>query len=108
MSTKSINGPTPKKGIMDIHAYVPGKSGAKIGKVFKLSSNESALGASPKATAAFTDATKDLALYPDGSALALREAIAKRHGLKAQCIICGTGSDELLQLFGSCLFGAGR
>ena len=107
MSTKSLNGPTPKKGIMDIHAYVPGKSGAKIGKVFKLSSNESALGASPKATAAFTDATKDLALYPDGSALALREAIAKRHGLKAQCIICGTGSDELLQLLAHAYLGPG-
>ena len=53
MSTKPINGPAPKKGIMDIHAYVPGKSGAKTGKVFKLSSNEFALGASPKATARF-------------------------------------------------------
>ena len=107
MSTTQMNGPTPQKGIMDIHAYVPGKSGAKTGKVFKLSSNESALGASPKAAAAFTEATKDLALYPDGSALALREAIAKRHGLKAQNIICGTGSDELLQLLAHAYLGPG-
>jgi len=98
MSTKPLTGPAPKKGIMEIHAYVPGKSGAKTGKVFKLSSNESAIGASPKATAAFTDATKDIALYPDGSALALREALARRHGLKAENIVCGAGSDEVLQL----------
>ena len=98
MSNSSFNGPQPKSGIMDIHAYVPGKSGAKTGKVYKLSSNESAVGASPKATAAYAAASKHLALYPDGSATELRNAIAKRHGLKAENIICGAGSDELLQL----------
>lgn len=91
-------GPIPKNGILDIRAYVPGKSGSKLGKVFKLSSNESAIGASPKATAAYREAMKDLALYPDGSAKELREAIAKQHGLKAENIVCGAGSDELLQL----------
>lgn len=98
MSTRSITGPQPKSGIMDIHAYVPGKSGPKTGKTFKLSSNESAVGASPKAVAAFQAAAGELALYPDGTAAALREAIAKRHGLKAENIVCGAGSDELLQL----------
>ena len=98
MSNSSFNGPQPKSGIMDIHAYVPGKSGAKASKVFKLSSNESALGASPRATEAYAAAAKDLALYPDGAATDLRAAIAKRHGLKAENIVCGAGSDELLQL----------
>ena len=98
MSIRSITGPQPKSGIMDIHAYVPGKSGPKTGKTFKLSSNESAVGASPKAVAAFQAAAGELTLYPDGTATALREAIAKRHGLKAENIVCGAGSDELLQL----------
>ena len=78
MSTLPITGPQPKSGIMDIHAYVPGKSGPKTGKTFKLSSNESAVGASPKAIAAFEAAAGELALYPDGSAAPLREAIAKK------------------------------
>ena len=107
MNTAAPKGPTPKKGILDIHAYVPGKSGNKSGKVFKLSSNESAVGASPKAIAAYTDAVKDLALYPDGSAKDLRFAIAKRHSLKPENIICGAGSDELLQLLAHAYLGPG-
>jgi histidinol-phosphate aminotransferase len=67
-------------------------------KVHKLSSNESALGASPKAVAAFASAASSLKLYPDGSATELREAIAARYGLKPDRIVCGAGSDELLQL----------
>ena len=107
MSTHSITGPQPKSGIMDIRAYVPGKSGPKIGKTFKLSSNESAVGASPKAVAAFEAAAGELALYPDGTATALREAIANRHGLKAENIVCGAGSDELLQLLAHAYLGPG-
>jgi histidinol-phosphate aminotransferase len=98
MSSTSINGPQPRPSILGIDLYVPGKSGPKTGKTFKLSSNESSIGASPKAVAAFAAAASDLALYPDGGASALREAIAKRHGLKAERIVCGAGSDELLQL----------
>ncbi|MFN0192996.1 MAG: histidinol-phosphate transaminase [Aestuariivirga sp.] len=90
--------PAPKPGILDIAAYVPGKSGAKGAKVYKLSSNESPLGASPKAVEAFRAAADSLALYPDGSAQTLRTAIANRHGLNADHIVCGAGSDELLQL----------
>jgi histidinol-phosphate aminotransferase len=102
-----FNGPQPKSGILDIHAYVPGKSGAKSGKTYKLSSNESALGASPKAVAAFAAGAGNLALYPEGTARALRKAIAKRHGLKAENIVCGSGSDELLQLLAHAYLSAG-
>ncbi len=98
MNAHIKNGPQPKSGIMDIHPYVPGKAGTKGGKIYKLSANESAVGASPKALAAYAEGAKDIERYPDGSAAALREAIAKRHGLKAQHIVCGAGSDELLQL----------
>jgi histidinol-phosphate aminotransferase len=101
-------GPEPKAGIESIYAYVPGKSGAKAGKVFKLSSNESPLGPSPAALAAFSaQASENLALYPDGTAQVLREAIAARFGLKADCIVCGSGSDELLQLLAHAYLSAG-
>jgi histidinol-phosphate aminotransferase len=90
--------PAPRPGILDIAPYVPGESGAKGAKVYKLSSNESPLGASPRAVEAFRQAANSLELYPDGSATQLREAIASRYALKAENIVCGAGSDELLQL----------
>ena len=107
METKSKNGPQPKSGIMDIHAYVPGKAGAKGGKIYKLSSNESAVGASPKALAAYAESANEIERYPDGSVTALRVAIAKRYGLKAENIVCGAGSDEVLQLLTHAYLGPG-
>jgi len=94
----TVSRPQPKPGILDIAAYVPGKSGAKGAKVHKLSSNESPIGASSKAIAAYKAAADALELYPDGAATQLRSAIAGRFGLRAENIVCGAGSDELLQL----------
>ncbi|MDQ0473847.1 pyridoxal phosphate-dependent aminotransferase [Labrys wisconsinensis] len=100
--------PVPRPGVMDIAAYVPGKSGAPgLTKVWKLSSNESPLGASPRARAAFAAAGEALDLYPDGSTTALRAAIAARYGLDAERIVCGAGSDELLALLANAFLGAG-
>ncbi len=90
--------PVPKSGIQDISPYTPGKSSAKGAKVHKLSSNESPFGASPHAIAAYAAKANVLELYPDGSSTALREAIAARYGLNPAAIVCGAGSDELLQL----------
>ncbi len=99
MSLKSeASHPLPKAGILDISPYVPGKSAARGAKIYKLSSNESPFGASPHAVAAYASKSNLLALYPDGSATELREAIAARYGLNAASIVCGAGSDELLQL----------
>lgn len=103
----SSNRPAPRQGILDIAPYVPGKSSAAGGKVYKLSSNESPLGASPAAVKAFSAAAGHLELYPDGSATALREAIASRYALKAENIVCGAGSDELLQLLAHAYLGPG-
>ena len=105
----SLLGPEPKPGILDIQAYVPGKSGAKTGKTYKLSSNESPMGPSPMAVAAYQDAVgQNLALYPDPSATKLRAAISKRYGLDAAHIVCGgTGSDELLQMLAHAYLGVG-
>lgn len=105
--TQTTARPAPNAGILDIEAYVPGKSAAKGAKIFKLSSNESPIGASLNAMEAFRAASEKLALYPDGSATALREAIASRYGLNAERIICGAGSDEILQLLAHAYLGPG-
>ncbi len=73
----------------------------------KLSANESPLGPSPKAVEAYLAAADSLAIYPDGSALALREALAAQHGLNPDQIVCGFGSDELLQLLPQAYAGPG-
>jgi len=99
--------PEPRPGVMKIDAYVPGKSkAAGVSKVYKLSSNETPLGPSPKAVEAVR--TFDhLELYPDGSATQLREAIAAKYGLDPNRIVCGAGSDELLAYITNAYMGPG-
>jgi histidinol-phosphate aminotransferase len=78
---------------------VPGKSSAPgVDKIHKLSSNESPLGASPKAIEAYKSVANELQDYPDGAATALREAIGHALGLDPNRIICGAGSDDLINL----------
>lgn len=98
MTSSTHRRPEPNPGILDIAAYVPGKGGARSGKIHKLSSNESPLGPSAMAVEAYKLAVATLEFYPDGGAAQLREAIAARYGLKPENIVCGAGSDELLQL----------
>ncbi len=102
------NRPVPRRSVLAIEAYVPGKSGAPgAAKVYKLSSNETPLGPSPKAVAAFREAAGSLELYPDGSVARLRAAIGARYGLDPQRIVCGNGSDDLLHLIASAFVGEG-
>jgi histidinol-phosphate aminotransferase len=91
--------PKPRPGVLDIEAYVPGESSAPgAAKVFKLSSNETPLGPSPRVVAAYQAAASHLQDYPDGSAIKLREAIGRAFGLDPDRIVCGAGSDDLLHL----------
>ncbi len=91
--------PKPRRGVLDIAPYVPGKSKAPgVAKVFKLSSNETPLGPSPRAIAAYNSVAPHLHDYPDGSASDLREAIGRAFGLDPDHIVCGAGSDDLLHL----------
>lgn len=98
----------PRAGILDIRPYKPGATDAPgIANPIKLSSNENALGCSDKAAAAFEASKANLHLYPDGGATKLREAIAREECLEAEHIVCGTGSDELLQLLGRAYLNPG-
>ena len=91
--------PQPRPGVLAIDPYIPGRSTAPgVGRVFKLSSNETPLGPSPKAVAAYHAIGEHLEDYPDGDSTALREAIGRAFGLDPNRIVCGAGSDELLNL----------
>ena len=67
-----------------------------VERPIRLASNESALGPSPKAVAAYRALAGDIHRYPDGSAIELREALGRAHGLDPARIVCGSGSDELI------------
>ena len=89
----------PKFKNIKASQYQPGKSNlGKKRKVFKLSSNESALGPSPKAIKVYQDIKSALFKYPDNTFLKLKEAIAKKNKINIKQIICGSGSDEILQI----------
>jgi histidinol-phosphate aminotransferase len=95
----ALKRPQPRPGVLTIDPYVPGKSTAPgVARVFKLSSNETPLGPSPKAIAAYKAVAEHLEDYPDGASTALREAIGRAFGLDPDRIVCGAGSDDLLNL----------
>jgi histidinol-phosphate aminotransferase len=91
--------PVPRPGILDIAPYVGGEARiAGIARPIRLASNESALGPSPKAMAAYLALAHEIHRYPEGSAELLREAIGRQHRLDPVRIVCGAGSDELIGL----------
>ncbi len=100
--------PVPLSHVEAIDLYVPGKSkGTGGGKTYKLSANETPLGASPAAVEAFKRGVDALHDYPDGSSTKLREAIAARFGLDPARIVCGCGSDDILHLIAQAYVGPG-
>ncbi|MBM7066077.1 histidinol-phosphate transaminase [Actibacterium sp. 188UL27-1] len=101
-------GITPQPGIMDIALYQGGKS-AIAGRtdVLKLSSNENPLGPPPSALAALAKAAAGVHLYPSTDHAGLRLAIGEVHGLDPDRVICGVGSDEVLQFVTQAFAGPG-
>lgn len=98
----------PQPGIMDIALYVGGESRISGREdVLKLSSNENPFGPSRKAVEAFSAASADLHRYPSTDHRSLREAIGEVHGLDPDRIICGVGSDEVLQMIAQAYAGPG-
>lgn len=97
----------PRARILDIEPYVPGASKAATQKVIKLSSNENPLGPSPKAIEAYKKAADYIHRYPDAGSVELRKALAEKHGIDAERIVCGTGSDELITVICNAYCGEG-
>ncbi len=99
--------PVPKPWIVAIQAYTPGKASGAGGKpLIKLSANENPSGCSP----AVEDALRQAAppnRYPDPDSTALRRALGETHGVDPARIVCGTGSDELLNLAAQAFAGPG-
>jgi histidinol-phosphate aminotransferase len=98
----------PRPGLDRIQPYQPGQRPiGGGGPGIKLSANESALGPSPHALAAYSDAAAVIERYPDANAVAIRQAISRRYGIKADNILMGIGSDELLSALVRAYAGAG-
>ena len=101
--------------LRDLAVYEPGKPieetarelGADPSEIIKLASNENALGPSPKAVTAIRAAIESVHLYPDGSGINLREAIAAQLGLGRENIILGNGSNEVIEFIGHAFLDRG-
>jgi histidinol-phosphate aminotransferase len=89
--------PTPMPYLVDGPSYTPSQaSGTGTAQVFKLSSNESAVGPSPRVLQTIRDAAATQHLYPDPDGARLAHAIAARHGLDPTRIITAPGSDAII------------
>lgn len=98
----------PQPGILDIALYQGGASKiAGHADPLKLSSNENPFGPSPAAMRAMADAVADAHRYPSTDHAELRGALADLHGLEADNIICGVGSDEIIHFLCQCYAGPG-
>ena len=77
--------------------YVPGEQPRPGDSVIKLNTNESPFGPSPRVIEAIRrEAADSLRLYPDPESTALRQALARTHGVDASQVFVGNGSDEVL------------
>ncbi len=101
-------------GVRQLKPYEPGKPISELQRelgiddIIKLASNENPLGPSPRAVEAMHAALDDVALYPDGNAFALKDALSKFHAIDAMRITVGNGSDHLLELIARAFLGPGR
>jgi histidinol-phosphate aminotransferase len=85
---------SPRIGALE--PYVPGEQ-PRIANLVKLNTNENPYPPSPRAIEAIQQAAASgLERYPDPTSLAVREAVARRHGLQADQVFAGNGSDEVL------------
>ena len=83
----------------NIEAYKPGKSSIKrLKRIIKLSANESALGVSPKVKKVISNKNVNFFRYPDGKSKELKNQISKKFKCDKEKIICGAGSDEVIQM----------
>ena len=101
-------------GVQALRPYEPGKPVETlerelgIREAVKLASNENSLGPSPRAVEAARQALGNLHIYPDGNGLALKEALAERHGVAPEQVTLGNGSNEVLELVARTWLAPGR
>lgn len=94
----------PRKNILKIEPYIPGKPieevkrEFRLKKVVKLASNENTLGPSEKAIAAIKGALGQINRYPDGNCFYLKKKLARKLRLAPQNLVFGCGSDEIIVL----------
>lgn len=97
-------GMKPKKQIVSLPAYQPGKSMDEVKadyglkEVVKLASNENPFGYSSKVKTALLNGLDDLHLYPDGANRELRKALSKKMDIEEDQLIFGMGSDEVITM----------
>jgi len=100
-------------GIRGLKPYPPGKPIAELQReygvadIVKLASNENPLGPPPRALTAIATAAVELARYPDANGFELKRALAARHGVGAECVTLGNGSNDVLVLLAESFLGPG-
>ncbi len=98
----------PQPGIDKIELYQGGAAYVDgVSNIVKLSSNENPNGPSEAAIDAFRKISHELHLYPSSDHSSLRRAIAAQFELEADNIICGTGSDEIINMICQAYAGPG-
>ena len=90
--------------IRSLVPYAPGKPIEEVEREYgiegsvKLASNENPLGPSPRAVQALRERLDQLHLYPDGDCFYLKRGLAQKLGVSPDRLICGNGSNELIEL----------
>ena len=88
----------PRFKNIKLQSYKPGKSLLAGNKnIIKLSANESALGVS-KNVEKIVKSKFDISKYPDSKFSELTQKISKKYNCDKSKIICGSGSDEVIQM----------
>lgn len=99
--------PKAKPGVLAITPYAGSEAGLGGTDRIVVSSNESAIGPSWRAMEAYSGASEDVHRYPEIDARSLRQTLADHHGLEVDRIICGCGSDQIIDLLALCFAGPG-
>ncbi len=100
--------PQPRPGILDIAAYVAGEKNIPgMAEPIILASNESALGPSPRALAAAREALALMHRYPDPGTVRLNAALSEACGLEPDWVMCGAGSECLIEVLCRTYAGSG-
>ncbi len=100
-------------GVAKLSPYQPGKPEDEVQRelglerVVKLASNESPIGASPKAIASAQQVVTGMHRYPDGSGHRLKAALSERLGVDTAQITLGNGSNDVLMLIAQAFAGPG-